>query len=355
MVKISLCMIARDEEEYIENAISSVLPIVDEVIVVDTGSKDKTKEIAEKLGAEVYDFKWQDDFSKARNESIKHATGNWILVLDADETISEEDLEKLKKLTFFGDVMGYLFTQKTYTNNTKLKDYEQIDESTKYTKGFSGWVPAKIIRLFRKDKKIKFEGEVHETVLPSIWKLKGKVMETDIPLHHYSMMKEDKKHSKDELYLKLGKKKATTGDAKSFYELGKQFVEIENYEEAAKSFKDAIRAKPDYAEAFSDLGTTYMKMGMTYDAKASFMKAISLNSESYDNYNNLGVIYSSEGRNQDAILLFMKAIELKPDFAAAYKNLGLSLDTLDRKKEAGLCFEKAIELNPKYKEEIQID
>ncbi len=354
MVMISLCMIARDEEAYIENAISSVLPVVDEVIVVDTGSKDKTKEIAKKLGAKVYDFEWKDDFSKARNESIRHATGNWILVLDADEAIAEEDLQKLKKLTFFGDMMGYLFTQRTYTNNTGLKSYHRIDESTKYTKGFSGWVPAKIVRLFRRDGKIRFKGEVHESVLSGIQKLKGKTMETDIPIHHYGMEREGRKHGKDQLYLKLGKKKVSTGDAKAFYELGKQFVEVGNYEEAIKSFKDAVLAKPDYAEAFADLGTSYMKVGMLEDAKACLKKAISLNSESCDTFNNLGAIYGMDGKHSDSVLFFMKAIELNPEFAAAYKNLGLALDSLGRKKEAGLCFAKAIELNPKYGEEIQM-
>lgn len=90
--RISVCLIAKNEEANIENCLKSVVDIAYEIIVVDTGSTDKTKKIASKY-AKVYDFKWQDDFSKARNESIKHATGDWILVIDADEELTEKSRE----------------------------------------------------------------------------------------------------------------------------------------------------------------------------------------------------------------------------------------------------------------------
>ncbi len=95
---LSLCMIAKNEEDNIERALMSVRPVVDEMIVVDTGSTDRTKEIAQALGANVYDFKWTNDFSAARNFSFSKASGRWILVLDADEAISQLDYEKLRAL-----------------------------------------------------------------------------------------------------------------------------------------------------------------------------------------------------------------------------------------------------------------
>ena len=76
-------MITKNEEFFLEQCLNSVKDLVDEIIIVDTGSNDKTKDIARKFTDNIFDFEWCDDFSAARNESLKHATGDWILVLDA--------------------------------------------------------------------------------------------------------------------------------------------------------------------------------------------------------------------------------------------------------------------------------
>src|SRR3989338_5592832 len=94
---ISLCMITKNEEKYLEQCLNSVKDLVDETIIVDTGSTDKTKEIAKRFNAKVYDFKWADDFSAARNESLKHATKDWILILDADEVMDKEAVKTIKE------------------------------------------------------------------------------------------------------------------------------------------------------------------------------------------------------------------------------------------------------------------
>ena len=102
-------MIVKNEEKNIIRALQGVKPLVDEMIVVDTGSTDRTKKIAKVFGAKVYDFQWTDSFSDARNFSLSKATGDWILVLDADEVISERDYGKLRELiqTGFKDPTGF--------------------------------------------------------------------------------------------------------------------------------------------------------------------------------------------------------------------------------------------------------
>ena len=80
-------MITKNEEKYLEQCLNSIKDIVNEIIIIDTGSIDKTKDIVKKFNAKIFDFKWSDDFSEARNESLKHATKDWILVLDAVEII----------------------------------------------------------------------------------------------------------------------------------------------------------------------------------------------------------------------------------------------------------------------------
>src|SRR3989304_878888 len=91
-------MIVRDNEKIIEECLGSIMPWVDEMIVVDTGSVDETPTIAERLGARVYHFPWCDDFSAARNESIKYARGEWVFWMDSDDVMDTENGRKLRAL-----------------------------------------------------------------------------------------------------------------------------------------------------------------------------------------------------------------------------------------------------------------
>jgi len=80
--EVSLCMIVKNEETYLPRCLSSIKDIVDEIIIIDTGSSDRTIEIAKSFGAQVHYFQWNNNFGEARNESLKYATKDWILILD---------------------------------------------------------------------------------------------------------------------------------------------------------------------------------------------------------------------------------------------------------------------------------
>ena len=94
-ILISLCMIVKNEAPRIERVLNSVKDFADEIIIVDTGSNDNTKELASKFTDKIYDFEWVDDFSRARNFSFSKANGEYIMWLDADDFIPKEELEKL--------------------------------------------------------------------------------------------------------------------------------------------------------------------------------------------------------------------------------------------------------------------
>src|SRR5262249_29548303 len=85
----TLCMIVKDEERNLADCLRGFAPLFDQVVVIDTGSTDRTREIAKGFGAEVYDFPWCDSFSAARNESLRHATGDWVMWADADDRIDD--------------------------------------------------------------------------------------------------------------------------------------------------------------------------------------------------------------------------------------------------------------------------
>ena len=164
MKEISLCMIVKDEEEVIGRCIESVKDLVDEIIIVDTGSKDETKQIVSKYTDKIFDFKWVNDFSKARNFSFSKATKDYILWLDADDIILPEDREKFKKLknSLDGSVDIY---------------------NMKYNYSFdSNGIPILVQnreRLVKREKNYKWVSPIHEVIIPS-----GNIKETDIIITH---------------------------------------------------------------------------------------------------------------------------------------------------------------------------
>ncbi len=128
---ISLCMIVKNEEDWLPGAVESVRSIVDEVIIVDTGSTDATADRASALDAKLLKIQWKDSFAEARNVSLAQATQPWILVLDADERLAPRDLLYIKDATR-GDADGYHLIQRNYVNGQQVlagpgtqTDYEE--------------------------------------------------------------------------------------------------------------------------------------------------------------------------------------------------------------------------------------
>src|SRR5207237_2451906 len=97
-MRVSLCMIVKNEEHNLADCLASVADLVDEVIIIDTGSTDRTKDIAAGFGARVFDFPWVDSFAAARNESLRHATGDWVFWMDGDDRLDPANRTKLQAL-----------------------------------------------------------------------------------------------------------------------------------------------------------------------------------------------------------------------------------------------------------------
>lgn len=144
--RLSLCMIVKDEEEFIERCLSSVKGVVDEMIIVDTGSSDRTIEICKSFGAQVLSFPWNGSFSDARNYGIERATGDWILWLDADEEVEASDVYKLRDILYSDD----------YFMSIHLINYygDQPDPTKTFDIAHA--------RLFKNNKGFKFHNNIHE-------------------------------------------------------------------------------------------------------------------------------------------------------------------------------------------------
>ena len=165
-------MIVRDNETTIRPALASIRPWVDEIVVVDTGSKDRTPEICRQFQARVFEFPWRDDFSAARNASLKHAWGEWLFWMDSDDTISEECGRKLRELAYGSHeagVVGYVMQVHCPGGGaTGELDVTVVDH----------------VKLIQNRPDIYFEGRIHEQLLPSIRRAQGEVAWTDIYVVH---------------------------------------------------------------------------------------------------------------------------------------------------------------------------
>ena len=206
---VSLSMIVKDEEKYLAKCLTSVKSVFDEMIVVDTGSTDKTKEIAKAFGAKVYDLDWNNDFSEARNFSLEKASGDWIFVMDADEVISPLDYDTLRKITSRATSrpLAYSFQTRNYILTPNTFGWTANDGRYLIEEAANGWFPGIKVRLFHNNKGIRFEYPVHEMVEPSLKRGGIAVKECSIPIHHYGKLNEEKNVNKGEDYYQMGKKK----------------------------------------------------------------------------------------------------------------------------------------------------
>ncbi|MBI3416683.1 MAG: glycosyltransferase [Verrucomicrobia bacterium] len=164
---LTVCLITKNEERFLAGCLKSVREFAQQIVVVDTGSTDRTVEIAKEFGAEVHSFMWCDDFSAARNAALEHATGDWILILDADEELLPESRAALLKEMQAPDVMAY-----------RVPIIDPEEEGCSY-------VP----RLFRNAPGLFFVGRIHEQVFSSLevrrqeWNLENRLGTAKL-LHH---------------------------------------------------------------------------------------------------------------------------------------------------------------------------
>lgn len=226
MISISLCMIVKNEERVLKRCLDSVKDIVDEIIIVDTGSYDKTKDIAKKYTDKIYDFKWEDDFSKARNFSFSKATKEYILWLDADDVILNEDKEKLLELKSSLD---------------KNVDIVMMKYNIAYDKNGEATYSYNRERLVKRDKEYKWVSPVHEVIVPS-----GNIIFSDIAISH---KKEKKTYSKRNLNIfKNMIKKGKKLDARQQYYYARELYYHYMYNEAIQEFSKFFNRNDGWIE-----------------------------------------------------------------------------------------------------------
>lgn len=277
---LSLCLIVKNEERFIANCLKSVQPLVSEMVIVDTGSTDQTCAIAQKFGAKIIRFPWTGSYSEARNVSLKKATGDWILLLDADETIAAQDLPKIQKLIEEAQYDAYFVTTRNYTDDTSAAGWRPARDNYPEAQGFLGWFPSVKVRLFKNLPEVFFEGEVHECVENSFRRLSKPIGNCEVPVHHFQELKGLEVVKQKQLrYLKLCLEKIQScpANADTYYEIGKVYYRYEKKPVLAlKNLQKALRLAPNHVNAHYELAEVYRQIGRFSDAIEEYKNTLKI-------------------------------------------------------------------------------
>jgi GT2 family glycosyltransferase/Flp pilus assembly protein TadD len=317
---VSLCMIVKNEEAHLARCLQSVKPVVDEMVLVDTGSGDRTKDVASAFGAKVYDFSWSDDFAAARNYALEKASGAWTLHLDADEVLSPLDYEAFRKLLQRSKSIstGYIFNTRNYTWDVNQMGWQANDGKYAEEAG-AGWTPSEKVRLFPRDHRIRFEFPVHELVEPSLKRCGMAMQRCAIPVHHYGKLDRQQCSDKEEAYYLIGKKKlAETGDDPvALRELAIQAEVLGKHAEAIDLWERFIVLQPANAAAYVNMGIVHSHTGNFEAVRDTAEKALALAPQLKEAHYNYALAQLRLGCTEDAVRVLEKLLKRNMDYPPA--------------------------------------
>lgn len=247
MVKISLCMIVKNEEEVLHQCLNSVNDLVDEIIIVDTGSTDKTKEIASQFTEKIFDFEWVDDFSKARNFAFSKATMDYIFWMDADDVLLEEDQIKFQQLK---DSLANKVDAVSMLYHIAFDEYDNPTFSFRRN------------RLVKRARNFQWYGAVHEYL-----QVGGNIISSDVAITHRKKDKSINRPQSDR-NLKIYEKRLEKGETftpRDLFYYSNELKDHGQYEKAIQYYnkflsedkgwvEDKIRACINLAACYRSLG-----------------------------------------------------------------------------------------------------
>lgn len=269
-IKISQCMIVKNEEKNIKRALSWGKDIVSEQIVVDTGSADRTVEIAKQMKAKVYHFNWVDDFSAAKNYAIEQAKGDWIVFLDADEYIPAQDVQKIPAILAEMESTSY------HALITSLVQVDKNADVTRHkTEGSLKWISTvkedgstglslsgTVIRLFRNQPGLRYQGRIHEKLYSAKAPLSCADISQDVAVLHTGYNPEEMKE-KNKVERNIGLIKKELEDHPQDYKmltcLADSYFQQKNHDEAALWYEKAADSLPEELGESSIQGSMIFK------------------------------------------------------------------------------------------------
>lgn len=359
---LSLCMIVKNEEDHLARCLESARDVADEIIVVDTGSSDRSVEIARSFGARVFHYAWAGDFGAARNFSLEQARGAWILYLDADEALVADDIPHLRPLLTRSEADGYF-----------VRCINHIGEGF----GASAVVHPQF-RLFRNRPQYRFRGAIHEQILSVVVADGGRVEAAPIRINHYGYLRRatfDKDKSRRNIgiiegrlaedpensfmrfslgmeFMRLGEfDRAIAEYRRSFQNLqgvdegysaalirniGACLLQLKRFDELVRVVDDALDVYPDYTDLVYLRGLAHFQQQKYGEAIRDFRRCLEMGDAGHPYIAEVGVgglrawlalgqVYERLGDDHNAVRAYTYAIRKDPRSPLAVQHLGLLL------------------------------
>ncbi|MGB3494272.1 MAG: glycosyltransferase, partial [Elainellaceae cyanobacterium] len=344
MAKLSLCMIVKDEAVNLSKCLDSVRSVVDELIVVDTGSTDETIAIAQSYGATIQSISWNHDFAAARNAALQFVTGDWVLVLDADERLV--------------DGIGKNLRQAIANENCLVVNLVRQEIGATQS-------PYSLVsRLFRRHPDLQFRRPYHAMIDDSVLEVLQRepnwiieeLQETAILHEGYraeAIANRNKAHS-----ARLAMERFLTqhpGDPYVCSKLGALYLDLERPTYGIELLERGLKTEnldpPVAYELHYHLGIAYNKMRCVAQAAYHYQQAIQqplLSVLKLGAYNNLGNLQQVLGDQQGALTTFETVLSIDPTFTTGHYNLGMALKAQGKLLEAIAHYNEAIRLQPDY-------
>lgn len=303
VMKLSFCMICRDNADTIRPCLESIRPWVDEMIVVDTGSTDATPQIALEFGARLFHFPWGDDFATARNESLRHARGEWIFWMDSDDTIPSHCGQKLRDLAnghHPATTLGYVI--QVHCPGERDGDLTVVDH----------------VKLIRNHPQIRFEFRIHEQVLMSIRRLGGEIGWTDTYVVHSgadrSVQGRQRKCERD-LRILTHELNAHPDHPFTMFNLGMTYADMDEHETAVGYLRKCIEVsdvdESHVRKAYALLVASLGKLHSLDVAYETCLQALERFPDDVELLFRRGILAHSMGRQDEAEQSYLTAIQTR--------------------------------------------
>ena len=349
---ISLCIIVKNEEDWIEGAVQSVRSIADEVIIADTGSTDSTPSRVNALADKSLKLRWNDSFAEARNATLLEASRPWILVLDADERIAAKDLPLIKEAISSNTADGYHLIQRNYVFGNHVFGWTANQSDYEEGARYQGYVDNPLIRLFRNSPDIRFHGAVHEIIDPTKLSSQYKFSSLPVVIHHYGKVRgEERVQSKQRLYLALGLKKVEEepANAKAYFDLGIQYQELGRHAEACACFDQTFEmTRLPNALLYWAISEKNLRQ---YDSAAGLLtRALRLGMDTFEVHLELGNVFLAQNELTRARNEYAKCLAIQRNNPVAIFNDGLVLRKMGDLEGASKLYERALKLDPSFRE-----
>ena len=349
-MQLSVCIIAKNEEKNIERCLAALKPTGFELVVVDTGSADRTKEIALRYTDRVYDYAWCDDFAAAKNYAVSKASNDCVMVIDSDEFVEELDKDELSRmLREHPDEVGRIHRRNTFSRKGVGQENRE-------------WIN----RIFDR-KRFHYEGRIHEQITP----LGGgeyKTYRAPVVIEHtgYDLTEEERRKKADRNIALLKRELEQLGAEEEqeqapylLYQLGKSYYMTEDYANACEFFSRGLSYDLNpRLEYVIDMVETYgyaLLNGGQAEQALFFENIYQEFGTSADFQFLMGLIYMNNARFQEAITEFLKAVKHSEcrnqgtNSYASYYNAGVIYECLGDREKARECYKRCGEYEPAVK------